>query len=270
LPGIEEQFIGNSLLCALLWVISTVEGVMLRLMLIHGLVAGLFEDVIPGAAATLILVFIGVVIWGVRQNFLRPEQHQIVEYGHLIVVSLGIVAVVVAFLITMLFSADLFQKTTQVLAILTALFGVIGTLVGTYFGVKASSDARQGAQELVASSSDTTPPQVSSTDPQDKAVDVSPEIHPTATFSKPMDSVSINPDTFKVLRQDALPDPVSARVPDGVVYEEAAGIATFIPAAHLESGRTYTAIITASVKDQAGNTLAQDHTWHFTVGLRGS
>jgi Bacterial Ig-like domain len=42
----------------------------------------------------------------------------------------------------------------------------------------------------------------------------------------------------------------------------------FIPTQHLENGRTYTAIITASVKDQAGNALAQDHTWHFTVGRR--
>ena len=39
----------------------------------------------------------------------------------------------------------------------------------------------------------------------------------------------------------------------------------FIPTQHLENGRTYTAIITASVKDQAGNALAQDNTWSFTT-----
>jgi hypothetical protein len=191
------------------------------------------------------------------------------EYGHLIVVTLGIVAVLMVFLVTMLFTEDLFQDAAEVLAVLTALFGVIGTLVGTYFGVKASSDARQGAQDLAANGRDTTQPLVSLTTPPDRDVNVSPDIHPTATFSKAMDSVSINPDTFKLLRQGESPEQVKAKVPDGVVYDEATRVATFTPDARLQNGTTYGATITASVKDEAGNTLAQDHTWHFTVRPKG-
>jgi hypothetical protein len=191
------------------------------------------------------------------------------EYGHLIVVTLGMGAVLVVFLITMLFTEDLFQDASEVLAVLTALFGVIGTLVGTYFGVKASSDAREGAQELAATGVDTTQPLVSLTTPPDRAVNVSPDIHPTATFSKEMDSVSINPDTFKLLYPGERPEQVKARVPDGVVYEEATRVATFTPEAPLHNATTYAATITASVKDKAGNTLAQDYTWHFTVKLKG-
>jgi hypothetical protein len=67
------------------------------------------------------------------------------EYGNFFIVALGILAVLLAFLVTMLFSRRFFENASQVLAVLTALFGVIGTLVGTYFGVKAGSDAAQGA-----------------------------------------------------------------------------------------------------------------------------
>jgi hypothetical protein len=91
---------------------------MLRLMLLHGMVAGLFQDVVPALVAIVLLGFIVRILWDVRQNILRPGQQPeagqsrpapFVVYGHLIVVSLGIVAVVIAFLITMLFSADLFR-----------------------------------------------------------------------------------------------------------------------------------------------------------------
>lgn len=37
----------------------------------------------------------------------------------------------------------------------------------------------------------------------------------------------------------------------------------------LEYGRNYEATITARVKDLAGNTMAEDHTWHFTVVEQG-
>jgi hypothetical protein len=91
------------------------------LMLFHGWVAGFSQDVLPVLAAAALLIFIGYVISRVQRLILQAAQQQqgspFVEYGHLIVVTLGIVAVVAAFLITMLFSADLFQKTTQVLAV---------------------------------------------------------------------------------------------------------------------------------------------------------
>lgn len=44
--------------------------------------------------------------------------------------------------------SGVFQDPTQVIALLSALFGTIVGLVGTYFGVKSSSDASRGAQDL--------------------------------------------------------------------------------------------------------------------------
>jgi hypothetical protein len=45
-----------------------------------------------------------------------------------------------------------FTQSSQVIAALTATFGVIGTLVGTYFGVKSSSDARDTVERVQRSS----------------------------------------------------------------------------------------------------------------------
>jgi hypothetical protein len=70
------------------------------------------------------------------------------EYGNFFVVALGITAALMGFLVAFpLLISGIFDEPTQVLAILSALFGAIVGLVGTYFGVKASSDAGQNAQE---------------------------------------------------------------------------------------------------------------------------
>jgi hypothetical protein len=44
--------------------------------------------------------------------------------------------------------SNVFTDPTQVIALLSALFGTIVSLVGTYFGEKSSSDASQKAQDL--------------------------------------------------------------------------------------------------------------------------
>jgi hypothetical protein len=169
----------------------------------------------------------------------------------------------IGFLVTFpLVVSNVFSEPTQVIALLSALFGTIVGLVGTYFGVKSSSDARQGAQILASDtiSSDTTQPQVSLTNPQDRAPNVLPNTHPSATFSKDMDRASINASTYKLLNQNGL-----AEVDGRVGYDVPTRVATFIPSNPLQNGGIYEATITAGVRDSAGNALAQDHTWHFTV-----
>ena len=70
------------------------------------------------------------------------------SYGSFFVVALGITTTLMGFLVAFpLIISGVFDDPTQVLAILSALFGTIVGLVGTYFGVKASSDAREGAQK---------------------------------------------------------------------------------------------------------------------------
>jgi hypothetical protein len=190
------------------------------------------------------------------------------EYGSFFVVVFGIVAVIIGFLSILLFLGS-FDDVTQAVGFLTAFFGAIVGLVGTFFGIKSSADATAGAQKLVAASGgDTTPPQVISTNPPDADENVPPNIHLTATFSKDMDSTTINPNTFKLLDQDTLQQ-VPPLVPSGVDYDETTKVATFNPAVVLEHGRRYGATITSGVKDKAGNALAQDKIWHFKVANGG-
>jgi hypothetical protein len=186
------------------------------------------------------------------------------DFGSFYVVAFGITAVFFGFIVMLLFADTFTNDVATALGFLTALFGAITGLVGTYFGIKSSSDAREGAQRLATNpAGGTTPPTVISTSPVDGARAVPSDTHPTATFSKDMDSATITPDTFTLLVQDS-----SAQVQPatgGVVYDSPTRTATFTPAKPLESGRTYAATITTAVRDLAGNTLAQDYTWRFTV-----
>src|SRR5829696_7219534 len=87
-----------------------------------------------------LIVLLGLFIW-------RTENP--LQYGSFFVVALGITTALMGFLVAFpLIISGVFTDPTQVLAILSALFGTLVGLVGTYFGVKASSDAREGAQQL--------------------------------------------------------------------------------------------------------------------------
>jgi hypothetical protein len=90
---------------------------------------------------------------------------------------------------------------------------------------------------------------------------VPPDVHPTAAFSKDMKHFTIELATFKLFDVVAFQE---VR-PLDVTYDEVTRAATFVPAGVLQNGRTYAATINAGVQDQAGNTLAQDHTWYFRV-----
>src|ERR671912_86869 len=242
------------------------------LMLFHGWVAGFSQDVLPVLAAAALLIFIGYVISRGQRLILQAAQQQqgspFVEYGHLIVVTLGIVAVVAAFLITMLFSADLFQKTTQVLAVLTALFGVIGTLVGTYFGIKASSDATHTAQQQVQELTSGTSLTIVSVTPPNDVKDVPPDTPVTATFSHEVYVPSIKgTDHFTLVRMGTQ-GTGHVRVAGEVDYGQPNNpprVARFVPSQGLDRDRTYQATITKGVRDLTGNTLPEDYAWQFKV-----
>ena len=183
------------------------------------------------------------------------------DYGNFFIVALGIVAVLVAFLIAMLFTTELFRDATQVLAILTALFGVIGTLVGTYFGVKAGSDAAEGARNLASGAIATTQPTVLSVEPPPGASGVDPNTEVTATFSTDM-----NPDTLTKLTFTLSERDTGNPVPDTeVTYEPLTKRATLSLGAALIANTAYRATITTDVRNQAGNALPAAFTWDFTV-----
>jgi ABC-type transport system involved in multi-copper enzyme maturation permease subunit len=199
-------------------------------------------------ASTLIVLgllgLIGIFAWKTDRSL---------EYGSFFVVVLGILTALVGFLVAFpLLVSGVFDDPTQVLALLSALFGTIVGLVGTYFGIKTSSDARNDAQTLARDTiaSDTTPPTVSSVSPLPNAMGISPDAHVTATFSKDMDPATLNSTTFKLVERDS-----RTPVPGSIGYDTPTNGATYRPRNAL-ANNTYEATITRDVKDKAGNALA--------------
>ena len=222
--------------------------------------------VIAILVATTVLVLallslLGIVVW---------RGQQVLQYGNFLVVALGIMAALIGFIVAFpLLVSGVFSDPTQVIALLSALFGAIVGLVGTFFGVKASSDARQGAVDLAArASTGVVAPTVVSVTPPADVKDVAPATTITATFSRDMDSTSIkDTDHFTLVRID----------PQGMAHVRVLGkvdygppkcpprVATFIPDNPLENDYDYQATLTRGVRDLEGNALAEDYTWQFRV-----
>jgi Domain of unknown function (DUF4082)/Bacterial Ig-like domain len=109
---------------------------------------------------------------------------------------------------------------------------------------------------------DTIPPTVSSTSPVNLATGVSPIANVTATFSEAMNATTIGSTTFE------LRDPSNNVVPAVVSYNATTRVATLNPTPNLVGGSTYSAIVrggAAGVKDAAGNAMAVDRVWTFTI-----
>jgi hypothetical protein len=210
-------------------------------------------------AAVLIVLGVVVLIVIVARRTERP-----LDSANFFVVIIGILVVLSGYLVAFpLLVTEVFTEPTQVLALLSGLFGTVVGLVGTFFGIKTSSDARQDAKNLAsdALASDTTPPTVSSVSPLPNATGVSTDASVTATFSKDMDPATINNGTFKLV-EDANRTPVAG----SIEYESRTNGATFSPDADLTANTAYRVTITADVKDKAGNALPQEDSWAFTVG----
>ncbi|MFK0733243.1 MAG: DUF4082 domain-containing protein [Gloeotrichia echinulata GP01] len=109
---------------------------------------------------------------------------------------------------------------------------------------------------------DTTPPTVTSTSPSSNATDVSTVASITATFSEAIDSTTINTTNFQLVNSS------SASIPATVTYNVNNRTATLTPSSALATSTTYTATIkggVTGVKDVAGNALAADSAWSFTI-----
>jgi len=104
---------------------------------------------------------------------------------------------------------------------------------------------------------DTTPPEVSFVDPANLATAVQINKKIAATFSEAMDPLTITNMTF-TLKNGATP------VSGTVTYVGL--VATFTPTSNLAVNTLYTATITTSAKDLAGNALDVNKVWTFTTG----
>jgi parallel beta-helix repeat protein len=107
---------------------------------------------------------------------------------------------------------------------------------------------------------DTTPPTVVSTVPP---TGVAATTDVTATFSEDMLASSINGNTFKLTKKGS-----STKITATVSYPDPNSppyTAKLDPTNSLKAGVTYKAVITTGAKDLAGNPLAQQYRWFFTV-----
>jgi len=105
---------------------------------------------------------------------------------------------------------------------------------------------------------DVTAPRVTSTVPANGALNAPFNNALTATFSESMQSTTLSTTTFRLFDG---PDPVTGTV----AY---AGVsATFTPADPLEAFTTYTARISGTVLDLAGNAMGDEYVWSFTTGF---
>ena len=123
-------------------------------------------------------------------------------------------------------------------------------------------DASAKLDWQLAGPADTTPPTVTSTSPAAGAVGAAATANATATFSEAMDPASITGATF------TLKDAAGAAVAATVAYDATAKVATLDPTPSLVAGATYTATVNggaSGAKDLAGNPLATDKAWSFTV-----
>lgn len=100
-------------------------------------------------------------------------------------------------------------------------------------------------------------PTVISTDPVSNATNVTLGKIITATFSMPMDPLTINFTTFTLYR-------LGLPVAGSVSYTGTT--ASFTPSGPLLSNSTYTATITTGAKNLAGTPLAANYVWSFSTG----
>jgi Ice-binding-like/Bacterial Ig-like domain len=107
---------------------------------------------------------------------------------------------------------------------------------------------------------DTTPPTVLSTIPANAATNVPTNESVSATFSKAMNAATINGGSY------TLQGPGAAAVAGVVTYAAIGDTATFTPTANLAANTLFTATITTTVTDSAGNALAKNYVWTFTTG----
>jgi hypothetical protein len=105
---------------------------------------------------------------------------------------------------------------------------------------------------------DVTPPTVASTSPTADQTGVGIAANVSATFSEAIDPATINTSTFS-LAGGGTP------VPGGVSYDAGTQTTTLNPNSDLAYSTTYTATISTTVTDLAGNPLASNKVWSFTT-----
>jgi hypothetical protein len=187
--------------------------------------------------------------------------------------TFGIIVLVgtVIFYLLALITLNINNSTSPVLQSLVDVLKSLGTILGTalatiivfYFGTRGTEAAVEKAAAAMAAKSagEKAPPKVLNTIPADGATEVPVTSLISATFSEPMNSLTINENTFTVRKAD-VPTPIAGTIslsPDGKT-------AIFDPTPDLDPNNIkYTAEINEGAKDLAGNALVSAKRWSFTT-----
>jgi probable HAF family extracellular repeat protein len=116
------------------------------------------------------------------------------------------------------------------------------------------------ASDSVTVTVDKTAPKVDSVNPKEDATGVAPGVNVTATFSEGMRDASVK-SSFKLYKKGT-----TTALGASVSYGTTSRQATLDPSANLKRGSTYKAVVSVGAQDLAGNPLAQQKVWYFTVG----
>lgn len=107
---------------------------------------------------------------------------------------------------------------------------------------------------------DTGPPGVVGTSPAHRATTVATGANISATFSERMDPSSLNDRTFVLFRLDT-----ATSVPATIRYDATRNRVVLDPRRDLRPGKSYAVYLYTGARDPAGNGLAANKTWKFTV-----
>jgi hypothetical protein len=183
----------------------------------------------------------------------------------------GIILLVetVIFYILALITLNLSNLTSLLLEPLIAIPRDLAIILGTglaaiiafYFGIRGSESSVEKGASLITSniSRDREKPKVVSTKPIDGAENVPKDSLVQATFSEPMNSATINQNTFVVKKEN------ESAIPGKVSLSPDAKTVSFDPDPNFDPKTKYHASVSTAVQDLAGNTLAEPKSWSFTT-----
>jgi hypothetical protein len=252
-------------------------------------VSSIFENNLPAVFIIVIASIIGVplvldIILAYRRKPTvstdRESSNRVVGMPDLYrsLMTFGIIVLVgtVIFYLLALITLNINNATSPALQSLIDVLKSLGTILGTalatiiafYFGTRATESATEKAAAVATaaaaaakSAGEKAPPKVLNTIPADGATEVPVTSLISATFSEPMDSLTINENTFTVRKAD-VPTPIAGTIslsPDGKT-------AIFDPTPDLDPNNIkYTAEINEGAKDLAGNALVSAKRWSFTT-----
>ena len=187
--------------------------------------------------------------------------------------TFGVILLVgtILFYILILITVNINNSSNPTLQSLIDVFKNLATILGTalatiiafYFGMKGKEDitgkvAIDATAVTKANAEDKAPPAVVDTFPRDGVSDVSLNSLVSASFSKRMDTSTINTDTFTVKK-----DGTATNIAGTVHLSPDSKSCIFRAEQNYSPDTKYVAIIDKSVKDEAGNALVSTKTWSF-------